>query len=140
MPLARQLSLQSLACQPTQPIATATIPTAVLDPGISTNNTLYPAYARVNQHDRLNPEYPNGTIPDYQDFQIFGDIEETAINNEGINDVGASTPAHEDTNSTKKQLPRNSTSVPQLHSLEERAIWKLAVSYSRQYGVSRLCI
>ena len=32
----RQLSLQSLACQPTQPIATATIPTAVLDPGIST--------------------------------------------------------------------------------------------------------
>ena len=79
----RQLSLQSLACQPTQPIATATIPTAVLDPGISTNNTLYPAYARVNQHDCLNPEYPNGTIPDYQDFQIFGDIEEAAINNEG---------------------------------------------------------
>ena len=79
----RQLSLQSLACQPTQPIATAMIPTSVLDPGISTNSTLYPAYARVNQHDCLNPEYPNGTIPDYQDFQIFGDIEEAAINNEG---------------------------------------------------------
>ena len=68
-----------------------------------------------------------GTIPDYQDFQIFGDIEETDINNEGIN-VGASTPAHEDTIFTKKQLPRNSTSlVPQLHSLEEKAIWKLLV-------------
>ena len=107
MPLGSFPFSQSLACQPTQPIAAATIPTAVLDPGISTNSTLYPAYARVNQHDHLNPEYPNGTIPDYQDFQIFGDIEETDINNEGINDVGASTPAHEDTNSTKKQLPRS---------------------------------
>ena len=137
----RQLSLvQSLACQPTQPIATATIPTAVLDPGISTNSTLYPAYARVNQHDRLNPEYPNGTIPDYQDFQIFGDIEEAAINNEGIN-VGASTPgAYEDANSTKKRLPRNSTLVPQSHSLEEKAIWKLLVILDSSYGVSRLCI
>ena len=105
MPLGSFSFVQSLACQPTQPIATATIPTAVLDPGISTNSTLYPAYARANQHDCLNPEYPNGTIPDYQDFQIFfGDIEENDINNEGIN-VGASTPAHEDTNSTKKRLP-----------------------------------
>ena len=48
----------------------------------ATYNTLYPAYARVNQHDRLNPEYPNRTIPYYQDFQIFGDIEEADINNE----------------------------------------------------------
>ena len=94
---------------------------------------------RVSQHDCLNPEYPNGTIPDYQDFQIFGDIEETAINNEGIN-VGASTPAYEDANSTKKRLPRNSTLVPQLHSLEEKAIWKLLVILDSSYGVSRLCI
>ena len=48
---------------------------------------LYTGNARVTEHAWLNPEYPHGSIPNYQDFAIFGDIEEAAIKNETIPDA-----------------------------------------------------
>ena len=69
----------------TQPIATATVPTvAFAQESLNdswNSSTLLSGNARVTQHARLNPEYPHGSIPNYQDFAIFGDIEEAAINN-----------------------------------------------------------
>ena len=92
----------------------------MLDVKHPASHTLHSGNARVTQQECLNPEYPNGTIPDYQDFQIFGDIEDEH-NNEAI--------PHANTNpladATISQPARYH--AHQVHTLEDKAIWKLLV-------------
>ena len=111
----------------TQPIATATVPTvAFAQESLNdswNSSTLLSGNARVTQHARLNPEYPHGSIPNYQDFAIFGDIEEAEPSPEAAT-MPSGPDAAEPTEARK--LP-SADPIPQWHSLEDRAIWKLLV-------------
>ena len=102
---------------PAQLTATVPLPTKeVLDLKHPASCTLHSGNARVTQQECLNPEYPTGTIPDHE---TFGDIEDEH-NNEAI--------THADTNivadATINQIP-SPPCIPQVHALEDKAIWKL---------------
>ena len=72
----------------------------------------------------LNPEYPHGSIPNYQDFAIFGDIEEAAINNNEPIPEAATMPSGPDAAEATEawKLPRSSSAdpIPQWHAATGR--------------------
>ena len=116
----RLLSLQSLGKHPTQLTATVPLPKEeVLDLKHPASRTLHSGNARVTQQERLNPEYPTGTIPDHEEFQTFGDIEDEH-NNEAIPPADTNPLA----DATINQIP-SPPCIPQVHALEDKAIWKL---------------
>ena len=131
----RLLSLQSLGKQPsTQLTATVPLPREeVIDLKHPASRTLHSGNARVTQQERLNPECPTGMIPDHEEFQTFGDIEDEH-NNEAI--PHADTNPLADANTNQRPSP---PCIPQVHALEDKAIWKLLVILDSTECPSRLC-
>ena len=73
-------------------------------------------------------------IPDHEEFQTFGDIADAHINNDAIPQADTNPVA----DATINQIP-SQPCIPQVHALEDKAIWKLLAGDTGQYGMSRLC-